>query len=193
MVIQDHVKRIQLAVTNTGNLNLFIGLEWLRRHNPSIDWKKSQILFNRCLAECGFISTPDDLEREQVRDVPQQAFHLLDGERVLTYDVDSWVANWVASNGYSKEPAEVTEDEIFRKRVPEEYHEFSDVFAKKDFEKLPERRSWDHAIELAPGFKPVDRKGTPGGVPHLWGLYRESLRTSWGLLGDSLGTGKDQC
>ena len=29
MVVQDHVKRIQLAVMNTGNSNLFIGLEWL--------------------------------------------------------------------------------------------------------------------------------------------------------------------
>ena len=31
---------------------------------------------------------------------------------------------------------------------------------------------------------------SPCGVPPLWGLYRKSLRTSWGLLGDSLGTGR---
>ena len=93
--------------------------------------------------------------------MPQQAFHLSDGERVLAHNVDSWVANRVAADGYSEEPAEVTEDEIFSKRVPEEYHEFADVFAKKDFEKLPEHRSWDHAIELAPGFKPVDCKVYP--------------------------------
>ena len=29
---------------------------------------------------------------------------------------------------------------------------------------------------------------SPHRVPPLWGLYRESLRTSLGLLGDSLGT-----
>ena len=52
----------------------------------------------------------------------------------------------------------MTEDKIFSKRVPEEYHEFADVFAKKDFEKLLGCRSWDHNIELAPGFKPVDCK-----------------------------------
>ena len=85
----------------------------------------------------------------------------MDGEQVFAYNVDSWVANQVADHGYSKEPAEVTEDKIFRKWVPEEYHEFSDVFVKKDFEKLPERRSWDHAIELAPGFKLVDCKVYP--------------------------------
>src|SRR5882757_6133153 len=33
-----------------------------------------------------------------------------------------------------------------------------------------------------------DCKGTPGGVPPLWGLYRESFRTPWGLLRDSLRT-----
>ena len=92
MVVQDHAERIQLAVTNTRNSDLFIGLEWLRRHNPSIDWKKSQILFNRCPSECGFIFSLDDLGREQVRDMPQQAFHLMDREQVLAYDVDSWVA-----------------------------------------------------------------------------------------------------
>ena len=54
----------------------------------------------------------------------------------------------------------MTEDKI-SKRVLEEYHEFADVFAKKDFKKLPECRSWDHAIKLAPGFKPVDCKVYP--------------------------------
>ena len=111
MVVQDHVERMQLAVMNTGNTDLFIGLEWLWRHNPSINWKKSQILFNRCPADCGFISSLDDLEWGQVRDVLQQTFHLSDGKQVFTYDVDSWVANRVAADGYSEEPAEVTEDE----------------------------------------------------------------------------------
>ena len=180
MVVQDHVERIQLAVTNTRNTDLLIGLEWLQRHNSSIDWKKSQILFNRCPVECGFISSLDDLEWEQVRDVPQQAFHLSDGERVFTYNVDSWVANQVADHGYSEEPAEVTEDVIFRKWVPEEYHEFSDIFAKKDFEKLPECRSCDHAIKLTPGFKPVDCKVYPWNPQEQIALdefLEENLRT----------------
>lgn len=39
--------------------------------------------------------------------------------------------------------------------------EFSDVFSEKEFEHLPERRPWDHAIELTPGSKPVDCKVYP--------------------------------
>jgi len=39
MVVQDHVERIQLAVANIGKTELFIRHEWLKKHNPSIDWK----------------------------------------------------------------------------------------------------------------------------------------------------------
>ena len=35
------------------------------------------------------------------------------------------------------------------------------VFNKEEFDELPERRPWDHAIELVPGAKPVDCKVYP--------------------------------
>lgn len=37
--------------------------------------------------------------------------------------------------------------------LPEQYNEFADVFAKENFDSLPKRRPWDHAIELIPGSK----------------------------------------
>jgi hypothetical protein len=36
----------------------------------------------------------------------------------------------------------------FRDLVPESLHEFEDVFSKESFDSLPDRRKWDHAIEL---------------------------------------------
>ena len=54
MTIRDHVKRIELAVTNLGNMDIFLGLDWLRFHNPSIDWKESLITFDRCHDKCGY-------------------------------------------------------------------------------------------------------------------------------------------
>jgi hypothetical protein len=45
--------------------------------------------------------------------------------------------------------------------VPEQYHDYEDIFTKKYFDKLPERRPWDHTIDLTPGFKPVDCKTYP--------------------------------
>ena len=44
---------------------------------------------------------------------------------------------------------------------PNYFKEFPEVFGKQEFDKLPERRPWDHAIELIPGFKPADCKIYP--------------------------------
>ena len=46
MTILDHSERISLAVTKIGNPELFIGLDWLRNHNPSIDWAEAKISFD---------------------------------------------------------------------------------------------------------------------------------------------------
>ena len=34
--------------------------------------------------------------------------------------------------------------------VPDQYKDYVDVFEKKEFDRLPDRRPWDHAINLKP-------------------------------------------
>src|SRR5260370_31837831 len=34
--------------------------------------------------------------------------------------------------------------------IPEEYHEYKDVFSKDEFDVLPPQKPWDHAIDLVP-------------------------------------------
>ncbi len=41
----------------------------------------------------------------------------------------------------------------FEEMVPEDYHSFRDLFSKENFDELPERKPWDHAIELTPNAK----------------------------------------
>ena len=45
--------------------------------------------------------------------------------------------------------------------IPGWAQEFSDVFSKESFDSLPERRTWDHAIELVPDSKPTNCKVYP--------------------------------
>jgi hypothetical protein len=40
------------------------------------------------------------------------------------------------------------DEKSFRDVIPESLHEFGEVFAKESFDSLPERRKWDHVIEL---------------------------------------------
>ncbi|KAF7346028.1 hypothetical protein MSAN_01828800 [Mycena sanguinolenta] len=45
--------------------------------------------------------------------------------------------------------------------LPEHFYEYEDVFSKESFDVLPNRKPWDHAIELIPESKPVNCKVYP--------------------------------
>ena len=45
--------------------------------------------------------------------------------------------------------------------VNEYIREYKDLFSATEFDQLPERRPWDHVIELTLGFKPVNCKVYP--------------------------------
>ena len=42
------------------------------------------------------------------------------------------------------------------KEVPKDFLEFKEVFEKKASERMPERKKWDHPIDLKPDFVPKD-------------------------------------
>ena len=44
------------------------------------------------------------------------------------------------------------------KLVPEEYHEYLDIFDKGKANQFPEERPWDHKIEMKEGFEPKSFK-----------------------------------
>ena len=50
--IGDHLEKIDFGVTNLGRGEIFLGHDWLRLHNPSIDWREGLIEFNRCPSYC---------------------------------------------------------------------------------------------------------------------------------------------
>jgi hypothetical protein len=41
-----HREDIEVAITNTGNHDLLLGTDWLKAHNPSIDWTQNKPLLN---------------------------------------------------------------------------------------------------------------------------------------------------
>ena len=65
--------------------------------------------------------------------------------------------------------------------LPAYVTEFQSVFAKEDFDILPEHRKWNHAIELIPGAEPKSSKVYP-----LSPLEQEELDT---FLEENLHTG----
>ncbi len=57
-------------------------------------------------------------------------------------------ANDLAAAANAKRPKKT-----FEEMVLEEYRSFRDLFSKENFNEMPERTPWDHAIELVPNAK----------------------------------------
>jgi len=64
-------------------------------------------------------------------------------------------------------------------QIPPEYHEFAEVFSKKESDKLPEHRPYDHRIQLEEGAIPPSAQSiyhlTPEELDVLWKYIDENL------------------
>jgi hypothetical protein len=156
MGIGSHQERIKFLVTSLGKARIFIGMDWLLKHNPEIDWRTQKIVFSRCPPECNM----EGQESETYAEEPQ----LEEGESLLLVDFGAAI-DLRLKETHSQKLAEAalqdkTEKNV-QEKVPVQYHDYLDVFAKKSFDALPEKRPWDHAIELKPDVKAVDCKIYP--------------------------------
>jgi len=49
---KTHSKRMLLAVSGLGKQNLILGYDWLKDHNPKIDWEKGEVEMTHCSLRC---------------------------------------------------------------------------------------------------------------------------------------------
>ena len=78
MKVGCHQEKFQLAVSNIGKSEIFIDHDWLKVHNPMIDWQKGTFKFTCCPVEClpsTLAENPDDEESSSF---------LEEGERLLS-------------------------------------------------------------------------------------------------------------
>ena len=50
--IGDHVEKVIFTVTDIGSEDVIVGLDWLRKHNPEIDWDQGMLRLLRCPETC---------------------------------------------------------------------------------------------------------------------------------------------
>ena len=49
---KTHSERMLLAVSRLGKQSLILGYDWLKDHNPRIDWEKGEVEMTRCPLWC---------------------------------------------------------------------------------------------------------------------------------------------
>ncbi len=59
MTIGGHAKWIDLTIMNLGRKDIYLGHDWLKRHNPSVNWKTGSIIFGRCQCTGNLLILPD--------------------------------------------------------------------------------------------------------------------------------------
>ncbi len=134
---------------NLGKKDIYLGHDWLKRHNPSVNWKTQSIIFGCCQCAGNHFdlpnSNPDDKWDEELED----------GDIIIAVHMEEELV--ICAMHHANELAAATNAEklkkIFKELVPEHYQSFHDLFSKENFDELPERKSWDHAIELVPNAK----------------------------------------
>ena len=50
--INGHTEQLEAVVTDLDRTDMFLGYDWLVKHNPKVNWKNSTIQFTRCLGHC---------------------------------------------------------------------------------------------------------------------------------------------
>jgi len=120
--INGHKELLEVAVMDLNRMDMFLGHNWLVKHNPEVNWKNGTIKFTRCPESC--IMKYKDIRfktrRTKAMEITEQ------------------------DNGEISKKLDRTNPED----LPEYIQPFTHLFNKKKFEKLPERCEWDHEINL---------------------------------------------
>ncbi len=120
ITIGDHRERINLAVTNLGKKDIYPGHDWLKRHNPSVNWERGTIIFGRCNCMGEQLVLPDaDPDNHWDKELEE-------GDTILAVQMDEELiirsvhhANELAAAVNADKPKKT-----FEEMVPEHYHSF---------------------------------------------------------------------
>ena len=132
-------------------------MPWLACHNPEIDWKTREVQMTICPDKC---RKKWRTERQMNPEWKKQKEKEKKKTRRPTTDEEIAIPRIVEE----KEEESDKEDIIVKKTeemVPRQFHKYLKVFEKKDSERIPTRKTWDHAIDLKEGFVPKKGKIYP--------------------------------
>ena len=138
---KGHKERMLIDVIGDQKWSMILDMPWLRRHNLEIDWKMREVKMTRCLDKC----------RKKWKVEKQTKL--------------GWKKQEEKEEKRGRQAIEEEEDEIkireTEEMVPRWFHKYLKVFEKKNSERMPMRKTWDHVIDLREGFMPKKGKIYP--------------------------------
>ena len=115
--INRHKETLEAIVTDLDGTDMFLGHNWLVKHNLEVNWKNSTVKFTKCPGNCTMKH-----KNIQFKSRRTKATETMDNKEQDNGEI-------------GKEP-----DKTNPKDLPEYIQLFTHLFNKKKFENLPERR-----------------------------------------------------
>ncbi len=122
MTIGEHAERIDLAIMKVGKQDLYLGHDWLKHHNPSVNWKTQSIIFGRCHCH----RTHNRLELPDADPDDRWDEELEKGDTILAVCMEEELiicamhhTNNLAAAAHAEKPKKT-----FEELVPEQYQSF---------------------------------------------------------------------
>jgi len=131
--------------------DFILGYPFLEASAPVVNWADAT------LEDVTTLSTLDaDKWRLQSKQSPRQKHkvplwvHSLPGWSPGDEVWEQFIRKSTVAQQLAIEVNEQKEEKPWQELVPRQYHHHAKVFREKDSEKFPDRRPWDHAIDLKP-------------------------------------------
>ena len=144
-------------VTDTGNHDILLGMDWLKVHNPNIDWANNQIYLDRCPPLCKPCQTPGPTIayllptcewEEQIDDDMDIAINSIDVSQHVMAHMEQQMLE-IARTTVSTTIA--MKQQTLLSEIPPEFTQYHRVFSDEQAQRLLKNQPWDHRIELIPG------------------------------------------
>ena len=123
--INGYKETLEAAVTDLDGTDMFLGHDWLVKHNLEVNWKNSTIKFMRCPGNC--MMKHEDIWFKTRR----------------TKETETKDTTTQNNREIGKEPDKTNPEDL-----PEYIQPFTHLFNKKKFKKLLKRWEWDHKRNL---------------------------------------------
>ena len=152
-----HRETTELLITDTGDHDILLGTNWLKTHNPSINWSKNLLKLDRCPTSC-WMDDPREPRiahllptmdwEAQEDDLLELVNDDMDTIQLITNKWDQ-ITPLLARTTVSTTLAKQLQKQVMA--IPKEFSAYTKVFSDEEAQQLPKHQPWDHKIDLLPG------------------------------------------
>jgi hypothetical protein len=169
--INGQMQTHNLLVTGLGKQKIILGYPWFKQINPDINWKECTPTWQTKQDKKKPMPKPtieNEIDPEDWKNHTVNLIEELDDEQIgnavlLSYIEEAKSKVWInVKTGIAMELAikenEKKADLPVEKLLPEDLHDFLDVFDNNKANWSPESNMWDHKIDMKEGFEPKSFK-----------------------------------